>query len=40
MENTKVNRRDHGTWSKHLNVHQSIYIITFPIKQAETIYVL
>jgi len=40
MENRKVNRHDHGTWSKHLTVHQSIYIIPFPIKQTETIYVL
>jgi len=40
MENTNVNRRDHGTWSKHLTVHQSIYIIPFPIKRTETIYVL
>ena len=40
MENTNVNRRDHGTWSKHLTVHQSIYIIPFPIKGTETIYVL
>jgi len=40
MENTKVNRRDHGTWSKHLTCHYSIYIILFPIKYAETVYVL
>ena len=37
MENTKVNRRDHCTCSKHLNVHQSLYTIPFAIKQAETI---
>jgi len=39
MENTTVNRRDHGTWNKHLNVHQSIYIILFTLKYAETMYV-
>ena len=27
MGNTKVNRNHHGTWSKHLTVHHSIYRI-------------
>jgi hypothetical protein len=32
MENIKVNMNDHGTWSKHLNVHWSICVIPFTNK--------
>jgi hypothetical protein len=39
METIKFNMSDHGTWSKHLTVHQSIYIIPFPLKYGETTYV-
>jgi len=39
METIKVNMSDHGTWSKHLTVHQSIYMIQFPLKNGETIYI-
>jgi len=36
VENMKVNMGDHGTWNKHLTVHQSSYLIPFTLKYCRT----